>query len=310
MTNFSQLSVGGVPILPGGSLNPYGKTWFVDAKLGSDGNRGTKAAPFLTMSKAFSSIGSGDIIFVRGKVREQLTSPAGVFDVTIIGASNRPRHADDHTEAVSTRGSSGATWTAPASGSTANPLLIIQQQGWRVQGITFQISGSATACVRLHKTDDSGDDERDGGHAEISYCKLQGNPASATGIGVQTNGTGFWKLHDNMFLGLVTGVAKTGTAGGQVGWGEIVGNRFSDNTNGIVSPLYRFLVKGNYFLATHTKEVDLTDGTANIVTENVFMGDYDASVAGTGDFWFNNYSLDTDSAEVAADGKSTAVPAA
>lgn len=312
LTNFPNgITSMGIPVVGGMPPSVYGRYWFVDAKIGSDGNSGrSNSRPFATMSKAFSMLDSGDVIFVRGKVKEQLTTPAGVFDVTIMGAGNRPRHADDHTESEGARGSSAATWTAPDSGSTANPLLIVQQQGWRIGGITWQIAGSATVCVRLHKTDDAGDAERDGGHAELFYNKFQGNPSSAVGIGVQTNGIGFWTLKDNLFLGLVTGVAKTGSAGGQVGWGEIIGNRFSDNTNGIVSPLYRFLVKGNYFLATHTKEVDLTSGTANIVTENVFMGDYDANVAGTGDVWFNNYALDAASAEVDdTTGQTTAVPA-
>lgn len=309
-TNFPNgISSMGVPVIGGPSV--YGRYWFVDAKVGSDGNSGkTASRPFQTMDKAFDMIDSGDVIFVRGKIREQLSTPVGVFDVTVIGAGNRPRHADDHTEANGARGSSGATWTAPASGSTAAPLLTVLQQGWRFHGLTWQLSGSATACALLTKTDDSGDDERDGGHAEFTYNKFQGTPSSPAGIGVQTNGVGFWKLENNLLLGFATAVAKTGSAGGQVGWGEIVGNRFSDNTNGIVSPLYRFLVARNYFLATHTKEVDLTSGTANIVTENVFMGDYDVNVAGTGDIWFNNYSLDAASAEVDADGKTTAVPAA
>lgn len=316
LTNFPQgLSSFGVPVLPGlpSIGNAYSDHYFVDAKVGSDlytADENAPDKPWATMSKAFANIKSGDVIHMRGKIREQLTSPVGVFDVTIVGASNRPRHADDHTETDGVRGSSGATWTAPATGSTAAPLLTVSQQGWRFHGITWQLSGSATACILLTKTDDSGNDERDGGHAEISYCKLQGTPSSPAGIGLQTNGVGFWTLKDNLIFGFTTGVAKTGAQGGQVGWGEIVNNRFSDNTNGIVSPLYRFVVAYNRFLATHTVEVNLTNGTANIVTENTFVGDYDASIAGTGDFWFNNYSLDAASAEVDADGKTSAVPAA
>lgn len=302
MTTFSDqvFHMGGVPVgAPYQSV--YGQHWFVDAKTGSDGNSGKKPTqPFLTMAKAFTRIGSGDVIYVRGKVREQLTTPAGVFDVTIVGAGNRPRHADDHTESGNTRGSSGATWTAPASGSTASPLLTIQQQGWRIHGLTWQLSGSATVCVLLHKTDDSGASERDGAHAELVYCKFQGTAASPAGIGIQTNGVGFWKVQDSLLFGFATAIAKTGTAGGQVGWGEIVGNRFTDNTNGIVSPLYRFLVKGNSFMAAHTIEMNLTGGAANIVTENAFNGNsaFETNTAGTGDFWFNNYAGDTGSGDV------------
>lgn len=289
----------------------FGRKWYVDAKTGSNSNAGNKpAAPFLTMAKAFSVLDSGDIIYFRGKIREQLDTPVGVHDVKIIGAGNRPRHADDHTEDSGIRGSSAATWTAPASGSTAVPLVRLMQQGWRIERVCFQLSGSATACIDAHKTDDAGDDERDGAHAEIVGCKIQSDPGTPAGIGFRSNGSGFFGLYDNLFLGFATAMAKTGAAGGQVGWLEIIGNRFWDNTNGIVSPLYHSLVKGNYF-GVHTKEIDLTGGAANIVTENHFLGNYDACVAGTGDSWFNNYSLDTTSGEVDdTTGQTTSVPVA
>lgn len=284
----------------------YGRTWYVDAKVGSDGNSGSQRdRPFLTMSKALGMLDSGDTIVARGKVREQLTTPSGVHDVTIIGAANRPRHADDHTESDGARGSSAATWTAPASGSTASPLLQINQQGWRVGGITFQLSGSATACVLLHKTDDSGNDERDGAHAELVYNKFQGTVAAPAGIGVQTNGVGFFKLQDNLLLGFATALAKTGAAGGQVGWGEIVGNRFSDNTNGIVSPLYRFSIRGNHFLPAHTIEFNLTGGAGNVWDANIFAGNdaFETNTAGTGDFIIGrNWALDVGSGDVGATG--------
>lgn len=290
----------------------FGKKWYVDAKTGSNSNSGTApSSPFLTMAKAFSLVGSGDVIYMRGKVREQLDTPVGVHDVRIIGAANRPRHADDHTEDGGARGSSGATWTAPASGSTAVPLLRLIQQGWRVERICFQLSGSATACIGVHKTDDAGDDERDGAHAEIVGCKLQGTVGTPAGIGIQTNGNGFVLVQDCLIFGFATAMAKTGSAGGQVGWWQIEDNRFDGNTNGIVLPLYHSLVRRNYFTVTTTKEIDLASGAANIVTENHFLGNYDANVAATGDSWFNNYSLDTTSGEISdTSGQSTSVPVA
>lgn len=291
----------------------FGNKWFVDAKVGDDNNSGrSKDAPFLTMAAAFAVVDSGDVIFMRGKVREQLDTPIGVHDVTIIGAANRPRHADDlHESSTPGRGSSSATWTAPASGSTAVPLLRCIQQGWRVERIVFQLSGSATACIGVHKTDDAGDAERDGGHLEVIGCKLQGTPGTPAGIGIQTNGNGFVHVSDSLIFGFTTAMAKTGAAGGQVGWWEIVNNRFDGNTNGIVLPLYHSLVKGNSFSVTTTKEIDLANGAANVVTENVFLGDYDANVAATGDCWFNNYSLDTTSGEVDdTTGQTTSVPVA
>src|SRR3972149_3825866 len=103
LTNFpGGISSMGIPITGGMPPSFYGRYWFVDAKSGSDGNRGESAErPFLTMDKAFDMIDSGDVIIFRGKVREELTTPSGVFDVTVIGAANRPRHADDHSESSS-----------------------------------------------------------------------------------------------------------------------------------------------------------------------------------------------------------------
>lgn len=305
LTNFPQgVSSYGVPMLPPqGSV--YGHHYFVDAKVGLDAYTAEQNAPdkpFATMSRAFAVIKSGDVIHMRGKVREQLTTPAGVFDVTIIGAGNRPRHADDHTESNGLRGSSGATWTAPASGSTATPLLTVQQQGWRIHGIVFQLSGDADACIYVHKTDDSGDDERDGGHLELSYCKLQGTVGTPAGNGIEMNGVGFVSVRDCLIFGFAAGMIKSGAAGGQVGWWEVINNRFDDCTVGIDVPFYRSVIEGNKFISNVTVEMDLTDGNDNIVINNYFNGNdaFETNIAGTNDQWFPNYASDSASADVTA----------
>src|SRR4051812_35457516 len=74
---------------------PRGTTYYVDTNSGVDTNNGKSwSSAFLTMAKAFSVLVSGDRIVFVGNVREQLTTPVQVFDVQIIGAGNRPRHAD------------------------------------------------------------------------------------------------------------------------------------------------------------------------------------------------------------------------
>lgn len=306
-TNFTSLSVNGASVIPGSNMigNPYSRHYYVDAKVGLDAYTAAQNDvdhPFATMSRAFAVIKSGDVIFVRGKVREQLTTPAGVFDVSIIGAANRPRHADDHTESDGARGSSAATWTAPASGSTATPLLTIQQQGWRVHGLVFQLSGSADACIYLHVTDDAGDSERNAGHAEISYCKLQGTVGTPAGNGIEINGCGFIRVSDCLLFGFTAGMIKSGAAGGQIGWCEIVNNRFDDCTTAIDLPLYRSVVEGNKFISNVTVEMDLTGGNDNIVINNYFSGNsaFETNIAGTNDMWFPNYAEDSASADVTA----------
>lgn len=308
LTNFpGGISSMGVPVIGGMPPSFYGRYWFVDAKTGADGNKGSsRDRPFLTMAKAFSVIDSGDVIIFRGKVREQLTAPDGVFDVTVIGASNRPRHPDDHTEADGKRGSSAAAWVLPASPTAATPLLKVQNQGWRLQNF---LMGATTnqVCVDLVTNSESGDDEYSAGHFSCYGMRFDG-----AGVGIRDNGpAGFVGIYDSFFRGMTTAIDETAGAGpGSRSWWEIKGNRFSDNTNGIQLALIRSVVSHNRFLPTHTIEVDLTGGANNIVTENTFTGDYDVNVAGTTDMWFNNYSLDAASAEIAADGKTDAVPAA
>ena len=306
-TNFTSLAVNGARIVPGqGQVgSPWSRHYYVDAKVGLDARsaeQNSSEEPFQTLGRAFQVVKSGDVIWCRGKMKEQVTTPVGVFDVTIIGAVNHPRHADDHTETSGARGSSAATLTAPDSGSTATPLLTIQQQGWRVMNLVVQIAGNADAGIYLHATDDSGDDERNGGHAQIINCKIQGNPTTPVGNGIEMNGVGFCDIYGNLFLGLVNGLKSTPGAGGQVGWWDIAGNRFSENTNGIVAPLYKCTVNGNQFLGGHTLEYDFTGGQDNMVVNNYFNGNdaFETNVNGTADMFFPNYAGDSASADITA----------
>jgi hypothetical protein len=111
-------------------VNVYGsrgKHIYVNPDSGSDGyGVSTVAKPFATMSRAFAVVNSGDTIHMRGKVKEQLVTPVQVFDVTIIGEGNRPRHAD--AAPVATGGIAANTWTVPDSPTAATPCLKILQQ--------------------------------------------------------------------------------------------------------------------------------------------------------------------------------------
>ena len=86
-------------------LNPgiVGRIWYVNTNtetdlsdrkgaVGSDGNDGlSPLTPFATVERAFEFIDCYDIVVIDGVVREQVTAPLGVFDVTLVGAANRPR---------------------------------------------------------------------------------------------------------------------------------------------------------------------------------------------------------------------------
>ena len=71
-----------------------GRAWFVDTSYGGNGTGKSPKTAFSTMQRAFDNVQSGDVIYFVGKVTEQLVTPVQVFDVTVVGAGNRPRHAD------------------------------------------------------------------------------------------------------------------------------------------------------------------------------------------------------------------------
>jgi hypothetical protein len=154
----------------GDSAQVVGTEWFVDATNGNDGNSGHSwGSAFLTMARAFALLSSGDVIRFVGKVREQLTTPVQVFDVSIIGGGNRPRHADAAPAPVG--GASAATWTTPASGSTDAPLLKVLQQGWRIEN--FVMAAHATdSCVQLYRDAGADDAERDASHFEAHNIRF------------------------------------------------------------------------------------------------------------------------------------------
>lgn len=280
-----------------GGFGPVGRDWYVDGNQGSASGSGYNwEEARLTVASVFtdSDFRSGDRIFIKGNIREELTAPAGIFDVAIIGAGYKPRHADAHTSAGGYNGM--ATWRDPASGATAVPHLILQQQGWLVYNIMFAMGGTNTAGVQCFANTDSGDAERDASHSMIIGCHFRGS-----GIGVQAHGLpNDLVIEGNTFDNLTTCISSTVGAGAKtLRYARIRGNYFADSTNGIVGGFNRADISGNRFMATMTKEIDLTGGEGNVVTQNVFMNNYDANVAsGATDMWYNNVSLDTTSGEV------------
>ena len=159
-----------ITVESGGQINvlaPNGAIYFVDANIATSGDGLSWGNAFKTMAEAFAVIASGDTIIFRGKVREQLTSPVGAADVTIIGAGNRPHHADT---APAGAGTASNTWTTPATGSTDDPLLTIRSPGWRLFNILFA-AHATDAAVFLERTAE-GADEYDASHAQFIGCKF------------------------------------------------------------------------------------------------------------------------------------------
>lgn len=252
----------------GRSVQVVGNEWFVDATGGSDGNSGQSwSSPFLTMAKAFSLLQSGDVISFVGKVREQLTTPVQVFDVTVRGGGNRPRHAD--AAPTPAGGHSASTWTTPASATAATPLVKVLQQGWRFENILFAGPTDA-ACVLLYRDAGAGDAERDASHAEFLGCRFASgyDGISDTGgcYGVGVYDCRFGPLTNFCILG----VGNIGA--GQSEW-VIENNHFQEFTNGVKIAAFQCRIKGNTFTDGGTPNTTVVLNTSNGGGANNFVVD-------------------------------------
>jgi hypothetical protein len=282
MTNFSSLSVGGAPVM-GNMANPFGRVLFVDGNLGSDGNRGDRSArPYKTMAKAMENVRSGDTVFLRGNVTENITAPAGIFDVTIIGAGNRPRHADAHT---GNNGYTGATWKALV---TSDPLLILRQQGWRIENILFACP-TTDAALDFIRDAAAGDDERDSSHAIVRNCRFAGGQ---NGIRITGTENVFNVLVEDCVFADQTGTSIVSSAGYAYRW-QIRDNEFVNNDIHIDVGFTQATIRDNNFGKFTTDSVLLTGGANNVVTRNHLSGTYSISggyAAGTDDEWGGNFN--------------------
>lgn len=285
----------GIPVISGQAHSAYGRYWFVDGNQGSDGNNGkTTSRPFLTMAKAFAQIDSGDVIIFRGNVREQLVSPVGVFDVTILGMGfNRPRNADAHT---GNKGYSSSTWRAPAVPVVGQASLRVLQQGWRFENFLMNMEGATAAGFEIVRDAGAGDAERDASHAAIVNCRIAG-----TGIGIRITAAGFTEnpfnvlIKGNTFNSCTTAILA---ASAQPNMAQILDNYFPSNTSCITAKLQASIIKGNtigvFTAAGNSGGIDVRSGGANnLITGNWLGGAY--SKAGgynteANDSWWGNFA--------------------
>jgi hypothetical protein len=280
---------------------PYGRAWFVDTNTTVSGGTGeTSGDPFTTMAAAFAVISSGDTIYFRGNINEQLTSPTGAADITIIGAGNRPRHADTHPLHGEV---SASTWKIGALGN--NPLLIIRNPGWRIINVLFAAHASNYA-LRLERTGVEDATEQDASHLEVIGCRF----ASGAGGISDTGGCFNVRVANCHFQGLTTacilGVGNIGV--GQLAW-EILDNHFNNFTNGVKIAAHECLIRGNFFTdggtpnTTFVLNTNNGGGRDNFVVENFFQtltANFNTpDVVGCAtDVWAKNVSFDATSAGV------------
>ena len=277
------------------TLNDYGqinKVWYLFPQ--GDGPRGS----FTTFTELAPNLKSRDLIYLSGVLREQATSPQDVFDVTIVGAANRPRQATDG--GVPTGG--GASWLPPSSGAVAaTPLLIVREQGWTFENLMFS-PHTSSACISFQRAETAA--LMDGSHGIVRGCYFVGG---TSGIGIEdVGGCSRVLIEHNRFEGL-TGTAIKGISTGIAipsHW-RIHKNRFNGNTNAIAMSLTEGLVDYNFIRQTandSNNKVNLisvsAQGSLNQVLYNLFP-DAAANVTiakgykpGTTDVW-RNWVTDT-----------------
>ena len=289
LSNFGGLTTSGRPVNFGQPLSVFGTYYYVDGNLGADGNEGTNVTrPLKTMAEAFTRISSGDVIVFRGNITEQVSTPVGIFNVTIFGDNTRPRHADAHT---GNNGYSAATWKAPSSPTAATPLLTVRQQAWRIANVLFD-GPSDAAAVQLFRDGGAGDAERDASHAHIIGCKFVAGQNHIEFKG----GLSQVRIEDCTFFG-ATADSFLDTVGAGIGtnnYFEILDNRFHNNATHIDVALNYATIRGNTFGAASGDKVDLRGGSENIVTLNYLYGTYSNAggyYAGTNDEWGGNMNV-------------------
>ena len=292
--------------------------WFVDAQRGSDTSdgrdpRSPKATLATLIGNGASSLAnSGDTVYVVGNVTEEITGYNLLEDISIIGVANRPRHADKARDyaTYAYKGISGASWREAASHGATTPLLTIRGQGWYIENILF-VPPSDAAAIYLERNALSNISEFDASHLQVRGCRFAGGS-----VGIQDVGGGFGvHLYDNVFQSNTHGIRGTSTSVDVPTQWHLRGNVFMDCTNSLIVSAKQWLIMDNVFGKFTTTSVDLINlsaqGSNNEVHGNYLSGDYDAKyIPSSTDEWAGNYSMDVGSAEVGAEGLTTAIPVA
>lgn len=267
------------------SKSVVNRVWYLFPQGG--GPRGS----FATFTDLKPHLRSRDLIYLSGVLKEQAMTPVGVYDVTILGAANRPRQATNG--GVPTGG--GASWLAPASPVATTPLLSIIEQGWSVQNIQMA-PVAASDCIRFRRMETA--TIPDGSHGSVIGCYF--STGGAAGCGVNVGECKRILIEDNDFEALGVGTAIRNTADGGVAapnYGVIRGNRFQrGNAGDIIIACNNYLIENNIFYSKFAVEggyrIDLDGGSLNMVINN-YVADVDITNAlgfrkgSAGDIWRN-----------------------
>lgn len=278
-----------------------GDTFYVCPQAGDDDRDGNGwASALASMAEAFERIKSGDRIMVAGNVTEELTAPAQAFDVSIVGAGNRPRHADDARDGLGAR-PMGATWRQATVHTASTPLLKLVRQGWHIENL-LMVPPTDAGAVRLIRDGDSGADEQDASHAEFVGVRFAGT--GSTEVAIEDSGGHFNVLIDDCTFHHLTDAIKTLNTAIAIplAW-EVRNSRFFLNVHAIRVSAAQWLLKGNSFGSFSSgPNIDLsfivgdTAGElANVVTGNLLSGTFNNTnyIEGGGntDEWGGNFNV-------------------
>ncbi len=296
MTGYGDMltHMGGAPVGLG-YQSAYGNHWFVDTERGN-GNGKKRGRAFSTMAQALSVVGSGDVIYVTGDVREELSATNLAFDVTIVGTNNNPHHAD----LPATGYRSGASvWRPPASPTAATPLIKVRGRGWKFVNLLFDCPVDA-AAVYLERNALSGTSEYDASHAQFINCRFDSGKVgieNAGGAGyVLVDGCRFYRLTETGGAGIKCTSTSVAVP---LNW-KIQNSHFANNASHILSSMSYSLIKGNDFgRFTATLSIDIDDqpsanqGEYNIITGNYLSGSFAATAypPGSNNEWAGNQNV-------------------
>jgi hypothetical protein len=269
-----------------------GKIYYVDPTNTTGGSGLTWSQAFSTMQAAFNVLVGGETIYFAGKLVEQLVTPVQIFDVSVIGVGNRPRHADSTPSGGNLYASQ---WAPPTSGAVAAQATVrVLQQGWRFENILFTAVDANAGMIELVRNAGAGNAERDASHAIIRGCRFAG-----AGVGIAVGATSFTELvfnvliENNRFNSCTFGIGGPG----QLNQPVIRDNHFSMNTNSIDVAVEGGAIYDNIMGKFTTQSIEISGGVGtdpNVVTKNYLFGTY--SIAGgykvhdATDEWAGNFN--------------------
>lgn len=281
--NNNRLTLGGFGVL--------NNVWYV-APQGYAPTLGTPTTrTFTNFTDLLPNLRSRDIVYLVGVLREQVTMPLGVYDVTIMGAANTPRQATSGGVALG----GGATWLAPTSPTASTPLLTLREQGWNIQNIMFGTVAS-TPAIRLKRLESA--TFPDASHARISDCYFATQGLTAE-VGIGSESLFHSIIEDCQFLGLSgTAILGESVSIATPSFNQILRNMFRECANAIDWPQSYGVIDGNRFKDITTKQIDINAGADNYVGVNFFdktqanISIAEGFIGNASDIW-RNYSSDT-----------------